>query len=870
MRLTSMHRHHLVLSLALSFLVGPGILVGVTGCSDDPSPPLGDGGADAARDVRSEGTHVDQHPTDAGRDGHKDISPQVDADHHDSRPSDGGQPDAHVGPLFAWDIPSAATVNAWQKHPPTCDVHDWLRKYFYYRARLRGNGTAAFPGFVSSGTAAGESLLASSRDATAHCESDWWLNDASCTRITDPKADGKYVWGDTTIWEGWYIAWLATEDAVFRQVGADLTQVEHDLQLALAAFDRLDLAAEIPYAKPGKLDGFFVRTDTPADFIYKGGAGHYRFPRSDNGLSGYGCIGSGPACAGHTIQDGFFVSQDQIIGMLSGLAMVVRLVPTGTVVNGKDLVETARDAAHRMVKHIRDHGWKITDPDGNHPPDAWGGNALSFSNQIAKAANLIVQGKRGVADYRNLVSRTAGQGIFTGLDLSWNLQTDVNKSMAIKLVSMSNDWTQEKFDQRALEWNSTIFPLIYALLQNKPTVSSALALWELESILDSAPCSGPCDNTPGCTNVPGWRGESRWSSPEARNGDRNYPKKEMNGVDYLIAHNLYFLYTQGKLRFALPKPPANGCPAQSALTRITTTGPTLYEVYDPFDPCNAADLGKRFCGRTWARWLEQARMGAITITTGTARWLLRADGRFSLMKAPLSGEGTSGDDLILGTAIGDQLSGLEGQDCIYGLAGTDTLDGGAGRDELHGGDGNDVLKGDGATPATEDHDLLFGEAGDDTLAGNGGDDTLVGGIGADTLDGGDGNDYLGGDADNDVCRGGNGEDFIEGGDGDDELHGGGGDDVLRSGEGRDKLAGDGGSDDLRGAGGNDFLDGGAGNDTLWAGAGNDRLCGGTGDDHLGGGSGHDTCRATDPGDTKQECDAVASAADCSAAAFAAW
>jgi Ca2+-binding RTX toxin-like protein len=78
--------------------------------------------------------------------------------------------------------------------------------------------------------------------------------------------------------------------------------------------------------------------------------------------------------------------------------------------------------------------------------------------------------------------------------------------------------------------------------------------------------------------------------------------------------------------------------------------------------------------------------------------------------------GTTGNDLIVGTANADSINGSAGDDWILAGAGNDTVVGGEGQNELHGGAGNDSL-----------------------VAGSGGDD-LYGGAGSDILRGGAGSD----------------------------------------------------------------------------------------------------------------------------------
>ncbi len=70
-------------------------------------------------------------------------------------------------------------------------------------------------------------------------------------------------------------------------------------------------------------------------------------------------------------------------------------------------------------------------------------------------------------------------------------------------------------------------------------------------------------------------------------------------------------------------------------------------------------------------------------------------------------EGTSGKDVLVGTADNDHILGLSGKDLLIGKAGNDILEGGVGKDKLFGSRGDDILDG-GA-----DNDLLLGGRGND-------------------------------------------------------------------------------------------------------------------------------------------------------------
>ncbi len=72
--------------------------------------------------------------------------------------------------------------------------------------------------------------------------------------------------------------------------------------------------------------------------------------------------------------------------------------------------------------------------------------------------------------------------------------------------------------------------------------------------------------------------------------------------------------------------------------------------------------------------------------------------------------GTDGDDILKGTANGEEIRGDKGNDTITGLGGDDRLRGESGNDILDAGDGNDRLKGGN---------------GDDTLTGGAGNDRFT-------------------------------------------------------------------------------------------------------------------------------------------------
>ncbi|MCH2076149.1 MAG: hypothetical protein MK180_04560 [Rhodobacteraceae bacterium] len=198
---------------------------------------------------------------------------------------------------------------------------------------------------------------------------------------------------------------------------------------------------------------------------------------------------------------------------------------------------------------------------------------------------------------------------------------------------------------------------------------------------------------------------------------------------------------------------------------------------------------------------------------------------------------TFNDQVINGTAVGEDLKGSFGDDQITANGGNDTVDGEFGDDTILGGFGFDSLMGGGG------NDSIEGNGNADTLVGGDGNDTLVDDAGTDSLVGGDGNDRLISGSGADRIEGGEGDDFIRAGSNFgssvDGVNGGAGNDTIFGDAGFDLLLGGDGEDSIDGGGQADNIFGDAGNDTLLGGGGFDRLFGGVGDDLIEGQQGTD-------------------------------
>jgi Ca2+-binding RTX toxin-like protein len=304
-------------------------------------------------------------------------------------------------------------------------------------------------------------------------------------------------------------------------------------------------------------------------------------------------------------------------------------------------------------------------------------------------------------------------------------------------------------------------------------------------------------------------------------------------------------------------------------------------------------IGFRRDGNDLLITLDNATTPAVRVTNhflggDAAIDYVQPDGGSYLTTAQINqivaGGSTGGqfDQVIQGTAAGEQLVGSAGKDLIEGLGGADTLFGMGGNDTLRGGDGNDYLSGGSGNGSGSGDDRLEGGLGNDTLRGEDGSNVLIGGGGDDQYVYGGGIDVIdntGGGTDwlifqNDIglsklafTRDGdnlvitiNGSasqrvtvtgHFLGGDMALDYLQPAGGSAlntaainalVTTPGGGNDadypsQISGTAAGEQLVGTSGRDRIQGLGGNDTLFGMGGDDKLEGGDGNDYLSGGNG---------------------------------
>lgn len=145
--------------------------------------------------------------------------------------------------------------------------------------------------------------------------------------------------------------------------------------------------------------------------------------------------------------------------------------------------------------------------------------------------------------------------------------------------------------------------------------------------------------------------------------------------------------------------------------------------FENFDSTNDANLDIAFDATRGTAGSITYNDNSLTVLVGES-FCGRTIDQFNVV------DGTSNNDVLIGTNADDLIRGFDGDDIIIGQAGNDCLIGGNGDDTVIAGAGNDAITGN------QGNDLLFGAAGDDRILGGQDNDVLFGGLGDDFLDGG--------------------------------------------------------------------------------------------------------------------------------------
>ena len=403
-----------------------------------------------------------------------------------------------------------------------------LDKYWSYRQRLTSE-------FLIVGDQQGMSLPSSRKDTIQQLQ----------------------AWGDNTIALGWYLSTLATEYCMLNRpdlfpeyanndTGA-LTRNKSELYYALKAVRRLDETAEIFFPSPcdslGLVrNGFFLRDDVPADF-------HTNFAGINTVKSDY---------TSPNIYDNE-MSQDQAYHLLTGLAMLKWFIKPSLVVNGMNIRQEAISQAKLIAAWVHEYNWVIKNPAclvSGVPKDvARGANATLFSFGLNC---MIKQISDNSVDYIADVP-ASGFSVWNSLSSPTNpaYMNPDNMHMAMTIMTSGgqcvgrsplDDMVKVVADNK---WAA--YPLMYSVLYYNDSSSAqfeasrdTLVKWTID-MLNEAPVEGPYNNYPDPV-AHGYGTWNRFIRPRTQHyiGDPNIAKNKFNGLDYMLLHNLYYLFVPYK------------------------------------------------------------------------------------------------------------------------------------------------------------------------------------------------------------------------------------------------------------------------------------------------------------------------------------
>lgn len=368
------------------------------------------------------------------------------------------------------------------------------KKYYYYKTRLQND-------FMKIGLLDGESIPFNERGYYDAAGPNEFFN--PFTNFPE-SGNGTLKAGDASARLGIYLSGLATEYRLLKNNGQDVSKVKHELFCALNAINRIDYNAEYLIGSsnnPGNsmgqtgsnLNGFFVRDDIQADFVKnnykhfnyynngvdvngnpldqandKGFTQTYTYGQKDvssdcqrflnepltklwnNGTQQDPCVPGNTECISPCFQgtclkkgilNGFEESQDQVIYIMMGCALVKELVDANETDNGavfgygaggSSLKQQAIDIVDRIITHIKnDPAYNIRNPANSNAYVQTGQLAGFVSYAIDNAACFIKYNGSGGDYSSNDMPNYYKSGLFSGSDgYPYNACTDFRNTVS--------------------------------------------------------------------------------------------------------------------------------------------------------------------------------------------------------------------------------------------------------------------------------------------------------------------------------------------------------------------------------------------------------------------------------------------------------
>lgn len=398
-----------------------------------------------------------------------------------------------------------------------------MSKYQKYRARLKDE-------FLLVGEGSGCSLPA----------------DARKTEFSDSGTTESIHFGDATVFLGWYMGILATEHFLLRKGLMDspdqtlnISETEKELYFALKALKRLMKKAPSAFDTPcpdsssqqnaSEAEGFFIRDDVKSNLKQAFGA--------DELESDYSAL--------NPFQKE--ESQDQLIHLLLGLALVKKFIPENVHVQGKSLLKLAQKSAVKICTWPSQTKWIIRNPFCGNKKVARGDFAVFFSYPIALPCHDIFDSETDLlATVRRFYKFLWRRVLKHRLPFIYN---PTNRHLALTLACTTSSWGENSLKHifrlsKKHDW--PLYPLLHTALHHEASMQSGASadsdssitelLLRAESMLNEAPEEGPSyEQSP-----PGWKASHRFLAGTSSQNLGYDPHQGMRfcGADFMLLHNL--------------------------------------------------------------------------------------------------------------------------------------------------------------------------------------------------------------------------------------------------------------------------------------------------------------------------------------------
>ena len=400
-----------------------------------------------------------------------------------------------------------------------------VARYYSYRKRLMHN-------FVSLGVERGQSLVFANRH-----------NQVLRT-------------GETTLLLGSYIGFLALEYAIFKKSNLGTEVTVRELYHALFAVNRVDLFAEVMENNSSPvLNGYLVRDDVDDATFFANNPNINA--NTQNAANSNFFPGSGQTVpvsqARQRLQEpggdpNSVISRDHIIRIIWGLMLVTKLLDDGiefndgSVVNQPfqdgifDFKEEARAICDRIVNYLISVDWKITSPTGRHVA---GANMKQDKSAILRAQAQMHGTPYGYSSW-NFFYESIGP-------MAW-----MNGRMGLEKYNLKGN--SFKIYDRCYYFGYEPYFCYYGLIMydwglgsnNNKNAKHNQRLSQLkkttEFYLSVAPCTGTFKHTDDDFAMLGWATPDRSERSIRDTFTGHHEIGQLNSLDYLLMHNLYYLY----------------------------------------------------------------------------------------------------------------------------------------------------------------------------------------------------------------------------------------------------------------------------------------------------------------------------------------